>query len=321
MDIIEKMHKNEYKEEKEYQLLPAMYGSCVFTPPPGHIDYQSYSYKRPSFINPKLAKQESLSSFSTKLTEQDIKNIQLVDVQMNEIYSSIPSLLEISKRNYSKFHTIMFDASKLVNKCKEKKCKITSCLNMISVLALKDLYLKYGNDEEKQRSITYGNVISVRDFTDNDAVKIKDNMGIYIMNMMNKYSSERNGSQSISSERFWNLVQSDSEFITKNIQSGNIFSTPSFEEENFTNKEAFYDLFMTNIGNLPYFYSNESLHKIESNYAGSLLNSKDFIFYQASFTFRGDLLVFVQYNSNFVQNKIVSDYISFFHSLFYKYIC
>jgi hypothetical protein len=236
LEIIEKMHRNEYVKEKEYPLLPAMYGTYVHKPPPGEIDFESYSAKRPSFIQLEVAKQESFDRHSTNLTEHDINHIQVVDVQTNEIYSSIPSLLEISKNNYSKFKTISFDARKLVSKCKEKKCKVTSCLNLISVLALKDLYLKYGNEEEKQRSISYGNVISVRNFTDNDAVKIKDNMGIYIMNIMNKYRAQQQGSRFTSEDIFWSLVQSDSEFMMHKIQSGKIFQTPRFEEENFTNK-------------------------------------------------------------------------------------
>jgi hypothetical protein len=189
---------------------------------------------------------------------------------------------------------------------------------MISVLALKDLYLKYGNDEEKQRSITYGNVISVRDFTDNDAVKIKDNMGIYIMNMMNKYSSERNGSQSISSERFWNLVQSDSEFITKNIQSKNIFCTPSFED-NHNSELPFYDLFLTNVGNIETSKFNIMHQNLMFSIVGGLSNIENYLLYLVSYSIHNKLYIRIFYNSHHIHEEFITDFINQFQNIFKKF--
>jgi hypothetical protein len=187
-------------------------------------------------------------------------------------------------------------------------------------MALKDLYIKHGNDDEKQRSISYGNVISVRNFIDDDSVKIKDNMGIYIMNMMNKYKACQNGSESISHENFWELVQTDSDFMMQNIKNGKIFQTPHFEEENFVDDDAFLDLFMTNVGFVPSAYSKSSLHKVESNLFGSLFDAKDYIFYQLTYSTNNQLFVRILYNSNFIQQKYVMEYISNFKNIFSKFI-
>jgi len=319
LDIIDKMHKNEYVKEKEYQLLPAMYGSYVFKPPSSEIRRDQVISERPSFVKPELAKQESLNSFSTKFTEQDIKNIKLVDVQTNKIYSSLPNLLEISKRNYSKFENIKLDATRIVNKCKEKNCKITSCLNIIGVLALKDLYLKYGNDTEKQRAITYGNVISVRSFIDSDAAKIKENMGLYIMNIMNKLKTEQNSSQSVSHENFWSWVQLDSQYLMRNIQSGKIFQTPHFENDK--NLELpFYDLFFTNVGNIEPETSILSHQNITFSIAGGLLNIEDYLLYIVAYSIDNSLFIQLFYNSHYVQDKFVSDFIHNFQNIYKKFL-
>jgi hypothetical protein len=320
LDIIEKMHKNEYVKEKAYQLLPAMYGLYVHKPPPSEINYDSYSYHRPSFIKPELAQQDSLNSFSTSLTSQDVNDIQVIDIEKNTIYSNLSSLLEISRRNFSKCETIELNVNNLIKKCKQWDCKITSCLNIISIMALKDLYIEYGNEEEKQRSISYGNVISVRNFLEDESVRIKENMGMYIMNMMNKYKGSKNGSELISNENFWSLVKNDSDFMMENIKNGKIFQTPYFEEENFINDDAFLDLFMTNVGFIPNSYSKNSLHTVESNLFGSFFSAKDYIFYQLTYSTNNRLFVRILYNSNFIQQKYVMEYILNFKRLYFKFI-
>jgi len=100
--------------------------------------------KTPTFLDSKNAHVTSYSRLKY-LSDQEEQG-GMVYNHDGTPFISVKRLNELSKKSNSKFRTLIIDQddlTKILKKCKENSTKLTSFLNMVMVLSLKLIYLRF----------------------------------------------------------------------------------------------------------------------------------------------------------------------------------
>jgi hypothetical protein len=313
LSIIELMINKNYEQEKEFSVLKPMVGSYVQES--SRKALTKTLFKRPNFIESKRTYEDEALPNST-----NYKDLKLLNAEDKHVLITVDELSETSQSSSTRFARNMFESREIIAKCKSHNTKVSSCLNIMCALAMREVYLKYGNQNERLRPILYGNVMSIRQLVKNKLMgpSFYDNLGYFVINLLNRFS-ETLSYQQLSHETFWKLVEADFDFLKQNIQDEIIYKIPQFEYEMRSDPSLFNDLWITNLGKMPNsYFKNQSMHRIESTLLGGSFNVENYLLYNHFLTLNDTLVQTIFYNKNCT--SIISSYISSFNLIYKKYL-
>lgn len=262
------------------------------------------SIKRPSFIDYEKAKLKS--SFETSLKYDRYADV-LIKSADNGKYLPVSKLINSAKLNQSKFELISFSeevSSKLIVKLKQQKVKMQPFLNVLFSMVFKKIYNDLGNESEQNHKTVYGHTVSLRQFSDNQAIfgeTINDNMGFFTSSFFYSLSDE------ITMENFWFLVHKENDIIQQKLTTGEQFKNPNFLD--FDPNELFGDFELSNLGIIGSSFNENSLHKIKSCFLNARSESPIRIAFNNFVTVNNLLYWSLMYNSYVVDKQFVCNII------------
>lgn len=163
LQLVEKLHKNETILFKGFDVFKGCM-NLFDIKEESLVKVDLPTLKNPSFLDPYRAKRTQLEHQTSKNLNPDC---EIIYADTKNRFESVGNLLELSRINHIKYKTFYFEEesfSWLVSRCKEEKTKLTGCLELVSCLALKELYNKYGASKELDKVI-YFIVMSLRELS------------------------------------------------------------------------------------------------------------------------------------------------------------
>ena len=321
--IIENIFKNAYKQDASLKVFPGrnFYSTDfkeIFEP-----DYFKFpKLDMPCFFNknPENKKEfETNSDFFKEILGKKIKFINGAE------YLSLNDLVEISKRNFSKFLIFSYDKEQtetFLKYCKTCNVKVHSCLKTIFSLGWKILNLKYG---QNLGTIKFRFPISVR----NHLIKKYGPEGLTTISccINHFYSKFEENFDEIEfgskkwMEKFWSVVKADNE-IFKNMLKNEEHLILRNMERSMVSNELFVHFSLSNYGVLLSQTENELFNLVELNVLASFSspNSICIPIYIFANTLNNKLNFNLRYNGALIDKNILDSFVEIINEIFYKII-
>jgi hypothetical protein len=311
--IFEKLYKNESVELTPSVVFPGCENLFAFAKDSKELVPRTRLVV-PSFLNPKRAKEDSLSVKPPDHLDMDAK---IINVENDEVFTPMQTLFEVFRQNHIKNKQFYLDEnlfSNLVSKCKAVGAKVNSCLEILASWAFFEWYKKHGNLDELEQ-ICYNIVASVRSFVKNG--EIDDTTlglctgGVYTypdMDELKRISGEP-------SKYFWPYVKKNTESLHERLKSD---KSLFFPKVNAREGDLHHHFAISNIGASPEFLS---LDLLDVSFKDSIAFdsfvedrvNRLLVFYSTSRM--GELKCYFGYNSHLIDSFLVDDLINIFVSI------
>ncbi|CAF0830964.1 unnamed protein product [Brachionus calyciflorus] len=270
--------------------------------------------KAPDFL--KLEKNDESSFRKLKNLTQEEEENGMIYTNENKPLISIKELINISKKNNSKFRTLIIkklDFDKILLKCKENQVKLTTFINMCLVMAIrliyekKDYHLNYMNREEK---ICFTTNISLREFSDfkNFNLDTKNSIGCYIGLAFESFEKNLNYGKRNWVEHFWKICNEESLDFHKKLENREFIDSIRLPSRNKETDEFFYHFGNSNLGILESSISNKKMIRIKQTFATSRYSKENFLCWFSNLiaTVDGHLCWTISYNTCFIKQDIIN---------------
>jgi hypothetical protein len=170
---------------------------------------------------------------------------QNVLIDMSDLMQNYASNSE-SNKNAMKFSYIKFDreiTEKLLRKCKEGKFKVNGVINMLMMIAVKDIYAQYGKELNE---MNYMNSISLLQFFSKEDQKIMSTISYMATTMPISFKTDFTVDYMI--DNFWSLAKEESNLLHNKLANNQQFKRFDWGNYTYCEEEAPYLFFSSNLG-------------------------------------------------------------------------
>ena len=347
--LIEQIHTQRHAYKKlaavSTRVLPPKEHIFAYRAPGAQAQVQREYVKAPGFLDTKAAASTAyvrLKHLTSR--EEEASVICSISASSGEHRPlvSLRDLVDIAKRNTSKFRTLVVNKASLARitaKCKQHQVKFTTFLNMALVLAVRMLYDKHGDgdggkDETKTKpvaAINYTTNVSLREFgeykrlvqatsasgSEGDA----DTLGCYVGLSFTRLTEPITFSDhhsAASSERsvewtrqFWSTANKESAAFHANLVSGEFIHSICLPAKRKEPDEFFFHFGNSNLGVVPSSLAERKLIKVRHAFATGKYDKSNFLcwFSNLVVTIDEQLNWTMSFNANLIRQELISDII------------
>ena len=263
--------------------------------------------KTPEFLDVKNAIKSSYIRLKYLSAEEEEHGC--IYTHEHQPFVRVKELTEISQKNNSKFRTLLInqqDLEKILKKCKQNETKLTSFINMVIILALRLVYLKYGDEEAKNDPINFTVNVSLRETEEFKDLK-PSALGCYVGLYFNSFKEKFNLNDNTWKKELWTYASQESKAFHARLSNGQ-FIQPVVLATPRAKNEFFYHFANSNIGVVKACMTEKRLIRIKQSFTTSRYNPENNFcwFTNLIATINNQLCWSISFNSYYIKQEYIS---------------
>ncbi|CAF0715678.1 unnamed protein product [Brachionus calyciflorus] len=229
IDIISKLYNTEnFSDLDKYKVFPSVEDFLIDYPKDLTGPVSSPILFRPKFL---AHAKDTAFEMPEILKNYDFLNEKLVSIMNKDCVIELKDLLEISKRNCSKIKRLIIDKEKslkLIQKCKQERVKVSSCLDLIVIISFKKLYRKY---DLELKDIVFYTSICLRNLENSEDLQYLDdaNMGFYVGGLLRIFKNNYDQNFEEILKDFWKISKNMSDEFHSDLAQNKNKYCPKFK--------------------------------------------------------------------------------------------
>lgn len=228
-------------------------------------------------------------------------------------YAPVSALIQVSKLNNSKFRTLTIskpDMGKLLAKCRENGCKMTSCLNLVNALAIRMIHEKLENFAQQNIPIQYVINVSLREMPEYKSYieyGTYDKIGCYIGLALSSFEDTLSIKNPGWAADFWNAAKEESADFHKRLERGDFIHPVTLPPKRKEHDEFFYHFGNSNLGVMENSITEKKLIKIRKAFATGKYSRDNFLCWYSNLisTVDGEMCWTISYNTYFIKQELI----------------
>jgi hypothetical protein len=312
LDTIDMIYKKSYDSKKlvEYKLIPSV--GQIVQKIPSLVDSNKYLplFKKPPIFDLKLVDKHEKFDQLNHINSGDLNTIEIRCEKNKKSFLSIQELVKISQTNKSKFIFTEIESKNfnlLIKMCKFYDVKMTSCLSLISTQALNMIYIQHNI----MRPISYNTIISPRALKQFKNEYDYNNMGYFLTENYDIAWFERvDHLDNVNfNENFWMMCKEKTNQLDLAIKNLKFKIVTDGDDFNPHNSNFYIDLIISNISKYPRTKSKHECQEILKTDVACVCESNYFFTFNAFHTMNKQNGFNIFFNSDFVSEEIVKNYV------------